>query len=402
MRLLVVMPSYPFSPRAGIAIVAYNNIKELSKKHSIYFICFDVAEELKDFAEFTEHTEFVRPKFIPVFIQLVCYVFYALLRIPFLPATCMSHDMRRRVKELMKREKFDAILLYNLMAIQYCPPSSYKKVIVNVEDPQSIKTDRMNRLPLWSLWQKAALFVRARLAAQFEKRYLPKIAKVLMLSEADMRDLQEQGGYDNIGCVSYGVDKRSIEEIVGYEERTEGMIIFSGSMFHPPNIDGALFFLQRIFSLVLQEYSTAILWIVGAEPDMRIRDAAACFGEHVVITGRVKDMSEYLRRAKVSICPVRLKIGVQTKILEALSWGTPVVTTSAGNSGIEGCSGRELWVEDEPNIFASRVVALLRGEGWHRLSEEGRKLVEERFSWERSAKELEEHIMRIQTVGGGW
>jgi glycosyltransferase involved in cell wall biosynthesis len=142
------------------------------------------------------------------------------------------------------------------------------------------------------------------------------------------------------------------------------------------------------------------LWIVGAEPDMRICATAVCFGEHVVITGRVNNMSEYLQRAKVSICPVRLKIGVQTKILEALSWGTPVVTTSAGNSGIGGCSGRELWVEDESNIFASRVVALLRGENWHRLSEGGRKLVEERFSWELSAMELEQHIVSIQTAGG--
>ena len=123
------------------------------------------------------------------------------------------------------------------------------------------------------------------------------------------------------------------------------------------------------------------------------------FGEHVVITGRVNDMSEYLQRAKVSICPVRLKIGVQTKILEALSWGTPVVTTSAGNSGIGGCSGSELWVEDELNLFASRVVSLLRGENWQRFSEEGRKLVDERFSWERSAMELEQHIVRIQTAG---
>lgn len=398
MRLLVVMASYPFPPRVGSAIVAYNNIKEISKKHSVYFICLDVSKEPGDFAKFVEQIEFVSPKKVPRVIQLFRYVFYMLLKIPIFITACMSREMQKRVRELLERDKFDAILLYETTAIQYCPPSSYKKVIVNVEDPQSIKLNRMKKLPIWSLWQKVKLFVYARLTARFENKYFPKMAEVLLLSEADMRDMRELDGYDNIGFVSYGVNKRSIEDIVGYEGRTEGMIVFSGSMFHPPNVDGALFFLQHIFPLVLQEYSAAILWIVGAEPDMRIRDAAACFGANVVITGRVNDMSEYLRRAKVSICPVRLKIGVQTKILEALSWGTPVVTTSAGNSGIGGCSGSELWVEDEPNIFASRVVALLRGEDWHRLSEEGRKLVEERFSWECSAAELEQHIMRIQTT----
>lgn len=400
MKLLIVMASCPFPSQVGSAIVAYNNIKEISKNHSIYFICFDAPKERGDFDKFVVQIEVVRSKKVPRLIQLFRNVFYMLFGIPAFITASKSHEMQTLVKDLIERNKFDALLLYEISAIQYCPPSIYNKMIVNIENPQSINLNRIRRLPIWSLWQKVKLFVHARLTERFENRYLPKMAKVLLLSEADMQDMREQGGYDNIGCVSYGVNKRSIKEIVGYEGRSEGMIIFSGTMFHPPNVDGALFFLQQIFPVVLQEYSTAILWIIGAEPDMRIRDAATCFGEHVVITGRVNDMSEYLQRAKVSICPVRLKIGVQTKILEALSWGTPVVTTSAGNSGIGGCSGNELWVEDEPNIFASRVVSLLRGEDWQQLSEEGRKLVEERFSWERSAMELEQHIVRIQTAGG--
>jgi glycosyltransferase involved in cell wall biosynthesis len=171
-------------------------------------------------------------------------------------------------------------------------------------------------------------------------------------------------------------------------------------MFHLPNVDGALFFLQDIFPLVVRDYPSTVLWIVGADPDVRIRDAATRFGEHVVITGRVKDMSDYLKRAKVSICPVRLKIGVQTKILEALSWGTPVVTTSAGNSGIGGLAGGELWVEDDPSLFAGRVVELLRGKNWDALSKGGRQLASERFSWENSASELEQHIMSIHAARG--
>jgi polysaccharide biosynthesis protein PslH len=400
MKLLVVMTSYPFPPRAGGAIVAYNNIKELSKKHSVYFICFDVAKEPGDFARFAEQIEFVPPEKVSKFIMLCRCVFNMLLGTPVFITEHMSRQMRERVTELTERDKFDAILLYELAAVQYCPPACYKKLVVNLEDPPSIKARRTKDLSVCSLWKKAKLSVHSRLTEHYENDILPKVAKVLLLSEEDAKDMREKG-YDNIGCVSYGVNKQPAENIVSFEERTEGMIVFSGSMFHPPNVDGAVFFLRNIFPLVLQEYPAAVLWIVGAQPDTRIRDAAASFGEHVVITGMVNDISEYLRRAKVSICPVRLKIGVQTKILEALSWGTPVVTTSAGNSGIGGCSGSELWVEDEPGIFAGRVVALLRGEGWHQLSEKGLNLAEKDFSWERSAMELEQYIMRIQTANGG-
>jgi glycosyltransferase involved in cell wall biosynthesis len=400
MRLLVVMTSYPFPPQAGSAIIAYNNIREISKKYSVYFICLDNPKKLGDFAEFAEQIEFVRPEKVSRFTKLCRGVFYMLLGIPAFVTEHMSRQMQKRVAELIERDKFDAILLYEIAAVQYCPPVCYKKMLVSIEDPPSIKTRRMKDLSVYSLWKKTKLLVHAKLTEHYENGIIPKVAKVLLLSEEDAKEMREKG-YDNIGCVPYGVARRPAEEIVGCEGRTEGMIVFSGSMFHPPNVDGALFFLRHIFPLVLQEYSTAVLWIVGAEPDTRIRDAAACFGEHVVITGRVNDIQEYLRRAKVSICPVRLKIGVQTKILEALSWGTPVVTTSAGNSGIGGCSGSELWVEDEPNIFASRVVSLLRGEGWNQLSEKGRKLAENGFSWERSAMAIEQHIRRIQIASDG-
>jgi glycosyltransferase involved in cell wall biosynthesis len=281
-------------------------------------------------------------------------------------------------------------------AIQHCPPSCYGKLIVNIEDPESIKLSRMMKLSVFSSWKTAKLFVLAKLAAQYEKRVLPQVAKVLLLSEADRRDMCAQGHHKNLACVTYGVEQKAQEEYLGYEQR-ERAVIFSGNMFHPPNVDGALLLLKDIFPLILRAHPSAILWIVGADPDKRIYKMAEKFGERVAITGRVDDVGPYIRRALVSVCPVRLRIGVQTKVLEALSWGTPVVTTPAGNSGIGGISGRQLWVEDEPDQFASRVVALLQGRDWSNLSQEGQRFVAERFTWERSVQQLEQHLESLSS-----
>ena len=100
----------------------------------------------------------------------------------------------------------------------------------------------------------------------------------------------------------------------------------------------------------------------------------------------------------MSVCPVRLKIGVQTKILEALSNGTPVVTTTAGNSGIGGVSGKHLWVEDGASGFAERICSLLRGEEWDILSREGRRFVSEQYSWQQSVVALEQQLGRMIAI----
>jgi hypothetical protein len=80
MQLLLVMTSYPFPPRVGSAIIAYNNIKELSKKHSVYFVCRDFNKKEDElFAKCVEKTEFIQPKNISKLFKLVKCVFYMML-----------------------------------------------------------------------------------------------------------------------------------------------------------------------------------------------------------------------------------------------------------------------------------------------------------------------------------
>lgn len=391
MRLLVLMTCYPFPPRTGHAIVAYNSMKHLSRRHTIDFVSFQPTSGLVHPAEFVERLVLVSNKKAS---KLATWTRILFTGIPSAVSGRAASAMTENVKNLLACGKFDAVLLFELDAMQYCPPCYYRKVIINIEDPMSIRQSRMAKLPVWSFWQRAQNYVWARLLAAYEARLLPKMAKVLLLSTADVHDMQEQGGYINLAHVPYGVDRRSPDELVVYEDRKK-TIVFTGNMFHPSNVDGALSLLRDIFPLILQQCPSAILLIVGAEPDARIYKAAAKFRKQVVITGRVNDLSKYLKYATVSICPVRLKIGVQTKILEALSWGTPVVTTSAGNSGVGGVSGRHLLVEDDPRQLAQRVVELLEGRGWSKLSEEGRRLVEERFSWEGSVAQLEQHLASL-------
>lgn len=391
MKLLIVMACNPFNPQSGSENIAFNNIIRLTENHYIDVVSLDITNKKSRYESNNLNLIIVAEK-----KKLSKWLRKMFSRIYFAPSVTayISFEMRRMVSILMEQNKYDAVLLYELFAMQYCNKSFYNKIILNIEDPPSIKMKGTSSLPVWTKTEKLILNIRSKLERLCERYFLPKVAKVLLLSKADLDDMHKKGFRGNYGLVTYGTTHITDSEIVPYEKRRDGMIVFSGNMFHPPNIDGALFFLHKIFSTVLEE-CPATLWIVGANPDKRILDAAARFGERVVITGRVDDVSKYIKVAKVSICPVRLKIGVQTKILEALSCGTPVVTTSAGNSGICGVSGKALWVEDDPSIFSSRVASLLKGESWDRFSKEGRKLAATNFTWERSASELEQHIKEV-------
>ncbi len=167
-------------------------------------------------------------------------------------------------------------------------------------------------------------------------------------------------------------------------------------MSHPANIDGALYFIQKIFPLILQEEPSAKLWIVGSNPSRKIYSAARLLSDNVKITGRVDDIGNYIREATVSICPVRLPIGVQTKILEAMSWGTPVVSTPEGNKGIVATAGESILIAETPEAFAHNVIALLNGDRWQRISQHGLEYSRSQFSWEHSVTDMEVLINEIR------
>ena len=82
--------------------------------------------------------------------------------------------------------------------------------------------------------------------------------------------------------------------------------------------------------------------------------------EGVNYVGEVESVLDYYHRAALSVCPLRIGSGTRLKILEAMSTGTPVVSTTAGAEGLlESCS-RALAIADDPEAFSDAVCRLLR------------------------------------------
>ena len=396
MRLLVVMMCLPWPPRTGSTVTAFHQIRELGKRHAIHLLCRHGATEIGDLRNATEIVEFIdAPRPARGIVAAARQWWYSLWGVPAQVSKYDSERMRQRVHELLDQNVHDALLLYEIGAIRYLPKSAMPLTVVNIEDAQSIRAWRMRQLPIWSKWRRAQQAVHAWVMQRYERRMLPRMGKVLLLSEADVVDMAASGHHMNLGHVHYGVSPVAVDDRPSFEQRDAAAIIISGNMYHLPNVDGVLHFLAKTFPIILRKAPTARLWIVGKRPAAAVRRTAERYGERVIVTGRVDDVSTYLRRSRVSVCPVRLKIGVQTKILEALSSGTPVVTTRSGNHGIQGHSGVELWVADEPEEIALRVVSLLRGDGWQEMSEAGARLVAKQHSWKLSAARLEEHIASL-------
>ena len=75
--------------------------------------------------------------------------------------------------------------------------------------------------------------------------------------------------------------------------------------------------------------------------------------------GAVQDVRPHYQRSSISICPIQSGSGTRIKILEAMSIGTPVVSTAIGAEGLDVVSGKNIIMADRPHDFAKAIIYLL-------------------------------------------
>lgn len=375
MNILVITSNNPFQIKTGSANIARNQILHLKKKHSVETI------NISDYKK----TKNKIAKYFYYFINL-------LAGIPVSVSSMHSKKAKRKIKDIIEFKKIDIIIAFEISTIQYCPPNLYHKLIVNIEDPQSIKLKRLIKLKTIKNYKKIIHFINYQATKSYERAIFPKIKKILLLSKNDIEDIKKDG-HNNVDYITYGANFPDTTEKLEYKDR-EKTIIISGNMNHEPNIDGVLFFIEKVFPKIRQKSDLKLI-IVGANPDKRIIKSIKKFENYIKITGKVENISDYIKKSLISICPVMLKVGVQTKILEALVLGTPVVTTSAGNSGVTGKDGVDLFVEDDAEKMAQKIIKLTDINTWNILSENGKSFIRKEFNWEKSFFELDKYINEI-------
>ncbi|HEX3350362.1 MAG TPA: glycosyltransferase [Acetobacteraceae bacterium] len=163
---------------------------------------------------------------------------------------------------------------------------------------------------------------------------------------------------------------------VGFAARRD--VCFLGGFDHAPNVDAVKYFVAKILPTLKAAEPKLRFVIAGANPTAEVHALAS---EDVAVTGMVPDLRDVFDTVRVFVSPLRFGAGMKGKILSAMSYGVPVVTTSIGVEGFEAENGTHLLVADEPADFAAATLRIYRSRPlWRDLSRNGMQLVAERYS----------------------
>ena len=152
--------------------------------------------------------------------------------------------------------------------------------------------------------------------------------------------------------------EKSINDSYNYSQRDD--ILFVGGFRHLPNIDAIEWFVNKIFPKIIQKIPNIKFYIVGSNPTKAIKQYA---NKSIIVTGFISDeeLNSYYNKCKIVVAPLRYGAGVKGKIVEAISKGVPVVTTTIGAEGLPE-NLNMLTIDDTKNGFADKVIQLYNNE----------------------------------------
>ncbi len=153
-------------------------------------------------------------------------------------------------------------------------------------------------------------------------------------------------------------------------------LLFVGNFVHMPNRDAVQHFVADIWPAVRTRLPGAVVRLVG----LPVPEVSALAAPDVIVTGHVPDLAPFYAASRLALAPLRFGAGVKGKVLEAMSYGLPVVMTPVAAEGTHANPDVDALIAATPADFAAAVVCLYRDdELWQRLSQNGQALVAKWF-----------------------
>jgi glycosyltransferase involved in cell wall biosynthesis len=395
MKILIVCHSFPFPHTTNaISFRIFNLVKHLSEKygHNITIIAFYQKDNPKQYLE--KYCDEIMTVELPVqpekrYMYYITNYMRGLMYgdISFQKKNIFDYnfswEMQRKIKELLRTKDFDVIFVDDFSMVPYVSNVSLPKILTEIGNIPEVHYEayRIER----NIFKKASRVLLYLIAKNHERSY-KNFDAVIVTTEHVKDTLESHLSNLHIYIVPFGVD---ID--LRFENSKEDFpsLLFLGTLGSIFNQRAVLYLYYEIYPLIKKQIPDLKLYIVGKDPPETILKLAAD-DSSVIITGYVKDIKPYLARSSIITLPIH-GFGIKTRLLEAMAIGKPVIISSEGIRGIDASPEENIITADDPKEFAERVIELLHNEALRKkIGANARKLMEEKYSWEKMADMLNE------------
>lgn len=385
MKLLVLLPRFPYPLDKGDKLRAYHQIAELSKRHEIYL--FALSHEHIDDSQLKAMQPFCKAIRVERLCKAACCanVLWCFVKGEPLQVGYWTTLRAKRAFAKFKDEVQPDIVYRQMIRTAKYDGSG----VIDFQDALSLNTRRrMERSHcLWRL----ILRYEQRALQRAEQAALNRFGATTVIASADRDAISPQ-----VTIVPNGVDTNYFNSQM-LCANPKHSIVFCGNMAYAPNVDAARYLVEEIMPHVWEIAPYATVLLAGADPKPAVKTLDGKYPNgKVTVSGRLDDIRTAYASSRIFVAPMRIGSGMQNKLLEAMAMGLPCVTTPLAATPLGTAPYEHLLVGDSAAALADLIVKLLSIEELHdSIADGGHRFVQENYSWPAAVEPLE-HIFNAQ------
>lgn len=294
--------------------------------------------------------------------------------------------LAKRLGNLLSEERFDIIQLEGLYLTPYIPvirQHTGSPILFRSHNIEHFIWERLAKTS-GNMLKKAYLEFLARRLRAYEMKAVHQVDGLIAISPVDMLFFEKNGFAQPGITIPVAVEPADFKpgEVV-LEENT---VFHIGSMDWRPNQDGVMWFLEKVWPLVINQ-NPALRFIVAGKNIPDIFYAYA--GSNVIVAGRVPDAAAFMHANELMVVPLLSGGGMRVKIIEGMAAGKTIVSTSIGAEGINCTHGHNILLADTQEEMAETIVNCFRQkEEMQKIGKKARQFAVENHNMENTIDKL--------------
>lgn len=280
---------------------------------------------------------------LPALLAMLCGESYHVKRY-------VSNDFAAKLREILEHEEFDVVHVESIFLTPYVPlirKHSKAKVMLRAHNVEHLIWKRVaqsctNPFKRWYL-KHLSLTLRA-----YELEHFNDYDGIVCITRNDADCFRSNGCRKPVTVIPFGVEFEDLPHV----EAEPDSLFHIGAMDWLPNQESVRWLLEEVWPVVHAQVPQAKLYLAGRKMPERWMKATI---DGVSVVGEVPDAMYFIGSKKINVVPLLSGSGIRVKIIEAMSVGKTVITTSVGAQGIDYTDGVNLLIANTPQEFASQI-----------------------------------------------
>lgn len=384
MKVLQVCKKSPTPQRDGESIAIHQITKALVTQGNTVDVLAMLTTKHPSYDSQSE-LEGVNYQYIPVITPISSKeAFFSIFgSIPYIIERFQSERFESALLKKLQATHYDVIIFEGIFLSLYLDlikKNSKAKLVLRAHNIENKIWKRQAKFEL-NYFKKAFLYlVMNRQFEQFEVEMMQKYDGILSISPVDNQYFTNNKASKTL-VIPVCVDATSKSSL------PEGFHVgFLGGMDWVPNVQGVVWFVENVWLQFVKEYPDVQFNLAGRNFPS---DIAAWQHPGIKVHGEIADAEQFIRSQSLIISPIFSGSGMRVKIIEAMSYGKCVLSTSIGAEGIRCQDKENILIADTASAYLETLCALYcERRALQRIGEQAVQLVQKEYSLKEHAKKM--------------